>query len=137
MVKEIDTKPPHCLEIPTKPPCALGCLIVKFPAILVIGGECKSFLADPAEVELVSFDTCPGVVEKYQHAEDFHWAVRPLAIAVGLYTTVKVGVFVGRNVGAKFKSKGHTNQSHNEGRGQVGHGGGSSARRHSIAKILF
>lgn len=114
-----------------------GCLIVKFPAILVIGGECKSFLADPAEVELISFDTCPGVVEKYQHAEDFHWAVRPLAIAVGLYTAVKLGVFIGRNVGATFKSKGHKNQLHSEGRGQDGHGGGSAARRRAVAKILF
>lgn len=115
-----------------------GCLIVKFPAIFVIGGECNSFLADPAEVELVTFDTCPGVVEKYQHIEDFHWAVRPLAIAVGLFTTVKLGVFVGRNIGAKFKCKGHKNQTHQEGRGQDGQGGGgSSARRRSVAKILF
>ncbi|KAL3511907.1 hypothetical protein ACH5RR_024624 [Cinchona calisaya] len=105
-----------------------GCLDVKFPSRFVIGGECSSFLADPAEVERISFDTCPGVVEKYQHVEDFHWAVRPLAIALGLFTSVKLGVFVGRNVGTKLKGKGSKNQAQNDSR---------SARRRSVAKILF
>jgi hypothetical protein len=51
-------------------------------------------------VEAVSFDTCPGVVKKYQHIEDFHWAVRPLAIACTLFTAMKLGLFVGQNIGA-------------------------------------
>ncbi|XP_057968565.1 E3 ubiquitin-protein ligase KEG-like [Malania oleifera] len=80
-----------------------GCLIVKFPGRLVFRDEPNCFLADPAEVELVSFDTCTGVVEKYQHIEDFHWAVRPLVIAVGVITAMKFGFFVGRNVSAKLK----------------------------------
>ncbi|KAK9923101.1 hypothetical protein M0R45_031535 [Rubus argutus] len=73
-----------------------GCLVVRFPGRLEFGGEARSFLADSSEVELVSFDTCPRVVEKYQHAEYFNWAVRPLAIAFGLFTTMKFSLFVGR-----------------------------------------
>lgn len=73
-----------------------GCLIVKFPGILTFGDENSTFLADPAEVEVVNFNTCPGMVRKYQHLEDFHWAVRPLLIALGLFTAMKVGIFVGK-----------------------------------------
>uniref|UniRef100_A0A2P2J555 LRR-RLK n=1 Tax=Rhizophora mucronata TaxID=61149 RepID=A0A2P2J555_RHIMU len=80
-----------------------GCLLVSFPGRLVFGDKSNSFLADPAEVELVSFDTCPGVVEKYQHVEDFHWSVRPLAIALSLFTAMKLTISIGRGVGAKLK----------------------------------
>ncbi|XP_058115573.1 uncharacterized protein LOC131258338 [Magnolia sinica] len=75
-----------------------GCLVVRFPGRFVLGDDCK-FLADPAEVEVVSFNTCQGAVKKYQHLEDFHWAVRPLVIALGLFTALKVGFFIGKNVG--------------------------------------
>uniref|UniRef100_A0A6M2EQ20 Protein kinase domain-containing protein n=1 Tax=Populus davidiana TaxID=266767 RepID=A0A6M2EQ20_9ROSI len=75
-----------------------GCLIVKFPGRFTIGQENSSFLADPAEVEVVSFNTCPGVVKKYQHLEDFHWAVRPLVIALGIFTAMKVGFFTGKKI---------------------------------------
>ncbi|KAG9456730.1 hypothetical protein H6P81_001238 [Aristolochia fimbriata] len=74
-----------------------GCLIVKFPGRLTFG-EDDTFLADPAEVELVSFSTCPGWVKKYQHLEDFHWSVRPLVVALGLFTALKLGILVGKNV---------------------------------------
>lgn len=76
-----------------------GCLIVKFPGIPTFKEECSTFLADPAEVELVTFNTCPGMVKKYQHLEDFHWAVRPLLIAFGLFTAMKLGFFVGNRIG--------------------------------------
>ncbi|KAL6512894.1 hypothetical protein OROHE_019684 [Orobanche hederae] len=36
-----------------------GCLVVNFPGRLVLGDESNIFLADPAEVERVGFDTCP------------------------------------------------------------------------------
>ncbi|KAG6740327.1 hypothetical protein POTOM_055773 [Populus tomentosa] len=75
-----------------------GCLIVKFPGRFTIGQENSSFLADPAEVEVVSFNTCPGVFKKYQHLEDFHWAVRPLVIALGIFTAMKVGFFTGKKI---------------------------------------
>lgn len=81
-----------------------GCLIVKFPGRLSICKEDISFLGDPAEVELVSFDTSPCLVKKYQHLEDFHWAVRPLLIALGLFTAMKMGLFVGKKIG-KGRSK--------------------------------
>lgn len=74
-----------------------GCLIVKFPGRLSFG-EQSIFLADPAEVEMVSFRTCPDMVKKYEHLEDFHWAVRPLLIALGIFTAMKVGFSVGRNI---------------------------------------
>ncbi|KAK9932563.1 hypothetical protein M0R45_019795 [Rubus argutus] len=78
---------------------------IRFPGRLEFGDEARCFLADPSEVELVSFDTCPGVVEKCQHVEDFHWAVRPLAIAFGLFTAMKFSLFVGRNVSASLKGR--------------------------------
>lgn len=76
-----------------------GCLAVEFPGRLTFGDESSSFSADPAEVEAVSFNTCPGMIKKYQHLEDFHWAVRPLLIALGLFTAVKLGLFAGKKVG--------------------------------------
>ncbi|XP_059658163.1 uncharacterized protein LOC132304487 [Cornus florida] len=82
-----------------------GCLAVNFPGRLTFGDECSSFLADPAEVEVVSFNTCPSMVKKYEHLEDFHWAVRPLVIALGLFTAMKLGFFVGKKVG-RSKAKG-------------------------------
>ncbi|XP_047969581.1 uncharacterized protein LOC125213211 isoform X2 [Salvia hispanica] len=85
-----------------------GCLVVKFPGQLSMGSEDVSFLADPAEVELVSFETSPGLVKKYQHLEDFHWAVRPLLIALGVVTAIKMGLFVGKKVGrGRLKGKSH------------------------------
>lgn len=95
-----------------------GCLVVRFPGRLEFGDEARNFLADPYEVELVSFDTCPGLVEKYQHVEDFHWAVRPLAIAFGLFTAMKFSLFVGRNVSARVKGRKNSVQ---------GQSGGNSA----------
>ncbi|CAA3019923.1 E3 ubiquitin-protein ligase KEG-like [Olea europaea var. sylvestris] len=83
-----------------------GCLVVEFPGRLILGDENKSFLADPAEVELVSFDTCPGLVKKYQHLEDFHWAVKPLLIALGLFTAMKLGLRVGKKLGRLKLKKG-------------------------------
>jgi hypothetical protein len=74
-----------------------GCLVVKFPGKFSLGEVC-SCLADPSEVEAVSFDKCEGVVKKYEHLEDFHWAVRPLFIAMGFFTAMKLGIFVGKGV---------------------------------------
>ncbi|KAK3043746.1 hypothetical protein RJ639_001942 [Escallonia herrerae] len=75
-----------------------GGLVVKFPGRLTFGDETSSFLADPAEVEAVSLNTCQGIVKKYQHLEDFHWAVRPLLIALGLFTAMKLGFFAGKKI---------------------------------------
>ncbi|XP_065849404.1 protein KINASE OF THE OUTER CHLOROPLAST MEMBRANE 1 [Euphorbia lathyris] len=76
-----------------------GCLVVKFPGRFTLGNEYIAYLADPAEVEAVSFNTCPGIVKKYQHLEDFHWAVRPLVIAFGIFSAVKLGFLAGKKVG--------------------------------------
>ncbi|KAK3130899.1 hypothetical protein QOZ80_6BG0499410 [Eleusine coracana subsp. coracana] len=72
-----------------------GCLVVKFPGKFSLG-EVYSCLADPSEVEVVSFDKCDGIVKKYEHLEDFHWAVRPLFIAIGFFTALKLGMFAGK-----------------------------------------
>ncbi|GAB2275458.1 hypothetical protein Dimus_010216 [Dionaea muscipula] len=79
-----------------------GCLIVKFPGRLPSEEkQSSSFMADPAQVEVVSFETLPGIVQKYQHLEDFHWAVRPILVALGLFTAMKLGLFVGRKIEKK------------------------------------
>lgn len=85
-----------------------GCLVVNFPGKLTLGSKNDNFLADPAEVEAVSFNTCPGVLKKYQHLEDFHWTVRPLLIALGLFTAMKFGLLVGKKMGrSKVKKRNH------------------------------
>ncbi|WCJ40532.1 Protein kinase superfamily protein [Euphorbia peplus] len=106
-----------------------GCLVVSFPGRLVLGDESNIFLADPAEVERIGFDTCPGVVKKYQHVEDFHWAIRPLAIALGLFTTMKVTVCVGNRVRTKLRK---------DRRSDDGKGGGNAGWLPTpVANILF
>ncbi|KAJ0247391.1 Protein kinase domain-containing protein [Hirschfeldia incana] len=84
-----------------------GCLEVEFPGVLPFGQEHGNCLADPAEVETVDFSTCEGLVGKFQHLEDFHWVVRPLLIAVGVLTAVKLGggLLVGKKVGRSKNTK--------------------------------
>uniref|UniRef100_A0A5B6ZUM3 Putative E3 ubiquitin-protein ligase KEG isoform X1 n=1 Tax=Davidia involucrata TaxID=16924 RepID=A0A5B6ZUM3_DAVIN len=113
-----------------------GCLVVRFPGRFVFGDESNSCLADPAEVELVSFDTSPGVVEKYHHMEDYHWAVRPLVISFGLFTAMKLGFSIGGNLRARLK--GRRNQTQGDSNAQDGQPGGSSAwLPPTVANILF
>lgn len=71
-----------------------GSLLMRFPGLLTLGAEEDTFVADPSEIELVSFRTCPGIVKKYRHLEDFHWAVRPVVIAIGLFASLRLGSFV-------------------------------------------
>lgn len=85
-----------------------GCLMVKFPGILTFKEECDTYMANPAEVEAVNFSTCPGMVKKYQHLEDFHWSVKPLLIAFGLFTAMKLGFAFGK-VGRSKVKKGQGN----------------------------
>ncbi|KAF2323224.1 hypothetical protein GH714_034231 [Hevea brasiliensis] len=94
-----------------------GCLAVGFPRRLVFGDESNSFLADPAEVEQVSFDTCPV------HVEVFHWAARPLAIALGVSTAMKLTISVGRRVSTKLRKGRRSGDGHY----QDGSGGGNAA----------
>lgn len=75
-----------------------GCLVVKFPGMMSFGNESITFLADPSEVEVVDFNTCPGMVEKYQHVENHHWAVRPVLVVLGIFTALKLGILVGNKV---------------------------------------
>lgn len=82
-----------------------GCLEVKFPGRFSLGQNI-AYLADPAEVESVNFEKCEGLVKKYQHLEDFHWAVRPLVVALGIFTALKVGgLCVGATVGRCSKRR--------------------------------
>ncbi|CAN4087564.1 unnamed protein product [Withania somnifera] len=101
-----------------------GCLVVQFPGRMVFGDEPNTFLADPDEAIQVSFDTCPSIIEKYQHLEDFHWSIRPLSIALSLLTAMKLGVSVGKCINTKLKKdpKDHKTRSH--GRTQDGQAGG-------------
>ncbi|ERN17985.1 hypothetical protein AMTRI_Chr13g122080 [Amborella trichopoda] len=115
-----------------------GCLVVRFPGRLYFG-EVSDSLADPSEVEMVSFSNCVGVVKKYQHLEDYHWAVRPLVIALGLLTALKVGLFVGKSVRRSRRKRGGIRGGAS---GQVdvrdGDGGGNPVwLPPNVAHILF
>lgn len=115
-----------------------GCLEIRFPGRFVLGDECTCFLANPEEVEHVSFDTCPGIVEKYELVEDFHWAVRPIAIAFGLLTATKISTFVGRNVVAGLNKRKRSQKKQNDACNQEGQSSGSSAwLPPTVANILF
>ncbi|CAN4113888.1 unnamed protein product [Withania somnifera] len=114
-----------------------GCLIVQFPGRMVFGDGPNTFFADPDEVIQVSFDTCPTIIDKYQHLEDFHWSIRPLSIAFSLFTAVKLGVSVGKCINAKLKDS-KDQKTPSDGRTQDGQAGGKSSwLRPTVAKILF
>ncbi|XP_050268407.1 E3 ubiquitin-protein ligase KEG [Quercus robur] len=114
-----------------------GCLLVKFPGILTFKDEWSSF-ADPAEVEMVTFNTCPGMGKKYQHLEDFHWAVRPLLITLGLFTAMKLGIFVGKKIGRSKVKKQQTSAIHTDGQHMDGQSAGNSAWiPPKVANMLF
>ncbi|GAV75437.1 Pkinase domain-containing protein [Cephalotus follicularis] len=108
-----------------------GCLFVGFPGRLVLG-DSNSYLADPAEVEPMSFGTCPGMVEKYQHVEDFHWSVRPLAIAFSLFMTMKLGKLIGQKVCSKPKGRKNSSQSDD-----TKTGGNAAWLPPPVAQIIF
>ncbi|KAB1204635.1 E3 ubiquitin-protein ligase KEG [Morella rubra] len=115
-----------------------GCLIVKFPGILTFGDEWTAFLADPAEVEVVTFNTCPGMVKKYQHLEDFHWAVRPLLITLGLLTAMKLGIFFGKKMGRSKVKKRQASAIETDNQDMDGQNAANSAWiPPKVANILF
>lgn len=119
-----------------------GCLIVKFPGRLSFDESNSSFLADPAEVEMVSFNKCPTLVKKYQHVEDFHWSVRPLVMALGLFTAMKLGFFVGKKITRRSRVKGQRKSNVSDGQngnGQTGAGAGGGAAwlPPKVANIIF
>lgn len=114
-----------------------GCLEVKFPGRFVLGEEHTTFLANPAEVEGISFESCPSILEKYELAEDLHWAVRPLTIAFGLLTAKKVGTFVGKNVVGGLKKR-RRNRKKIEGSNQEGQSSGNPAwLPPKVANMIF
>lgn len=120
-----------------------GCLVARFPGRFMFGNEPSSFMVDPAEVELVSFETCQGVVKKYQHIEDYHWAVRPLMIAFSVITTLRFGILVGGTVRVRMRSSQNANPNPNphpnpnDGQNQDGQAGVNPAWIPTVANILF
>lgn len=114
-----------------------GCLIVKFPGRFSFDDTTNTYLADPAEVEAVSFKTCSTLVKKYQHVEDFHWAVRPLVVAFGLFTAIKLGTAVGKKIG-KCRVRGCSSVTPSDGQhGEDQTAGGAAWIPPRVANILF
>ncbi|KAJ3679137.1 hypothetical protein LUZ60_017148 [Juncus effusus] len=111
-----------------------GCLEVRFPGRFSFKGD-SVCLADPSEVETVNFEKCEGLVKKYQHLEDFHWAVRPLVIALGIFSVFKMGRFVVKRVSGK---KRRAVSCETGGEQQTGADGQNAAwLPPSVANILF
>ncbi|TKY74742.1 E3 ubiquitin-protein ligase KEG [Spatholobus suberectus] len=110
-----------------------GCLVAKFPGMLNFGNEPSTFFADPSEVDVVNFKNCPRMIEKYQHVEDHHWAVRPFLIAFGLFTAVKLGMLVGKKFGRHMNANAVENESHYT----DSQNAGSPTWTSSVANILF
>ncbi|XP_078438800.1 protein kinase superfamily protein [Wolffia australiana] len=109
-----------------------GCLVVNFPGLIALGGGAMEVVADPAEVEVVSFSGCKGIAAKYRHLEDYHWAVRPVAAAAGLLATLKLGFTVAK-VGRK---KPDQQAAERKGEGQ-GQGSNPAWLPPPVANILF
>ena len=113
-----------------------GCLVVKFPGMFSFG-ESLGFLADPSEVQVVSFSNCEGLVKKYEHLEDFHWVMRPMVIALGLFTALKLGIFVGKKAG-KLRKEENVLVKADAGQQQDGPNGSNQQwLPSSVANILF
>ncbi|CAI9771498.1 unnamed protein product [Fraxinus pennsylvanica] len=91
----------------------------------------------PAEVELVSFDTCHGMVKKYQHLDDFHWAVRPLSIALGLFSSMKFDLFIGRKIGRSKNRKGLNHDVQNGQNADGSTAGNTVWRPPKVGNIFF
>ncbi|KAG5048404.1 hypothetical protein JHK85_009507 [Glycine max] len=89
-----------------------GCLVVKFPGMLNFWDAPRTVLADPSEVDVVNFKNCPKMIEKYQHVEDHHWAVRPVLIAFGFLTAVKLGMSIGKKLGRNMNANAMDSESH-------------------------
>ena len=89
-----------------------GCLVVKFPGMLNFLDAPSTVLADPSEVDVVNFKNCPKMIEKYQHVEDHHWAVRPVLIAFGFLTAVKLGMSIGKKLGRNMNANAMDSESH-------------------------
>ncbi|KAG5030948.1 hypothetical protein JHK85_014930 [Glycine max] len=89
-----------------------GCLVVKFPGMLNFLDAPSTVLADPSEVDVVNFKNCPKMIEKYQHVEDHHWAVRPVLLAFGLLTAVKLGMSIGKKFGRNINVTAMESESH-------------------------
>lgn len=94
-------------------------------------------MIDPADVESVTFDTYPGLVGKYQHIEDYHWAARPLTIAFSLFTAMKFGIYVGKSLGAGIKKRGHNQIRADDHAQDAQTAANSSWLPPSVANILF
>ncbi|CAM8967420.1 unnamed protein product [Rhodiola kirilowii] len=115
-----------------------GCLVVKFPGRLPLGEDISEYLADPAEVEVVSFGNSQGVVKKYLHLEDFHWAVRPLVIALGLFTAAKLGFSMGNRITGRSKLRTHNASSTSDTQNVENHTGSNPAWLPGpVANIIF
>jgi hypothetical protein len=73
-----------------------GGLLVKFPGHLFSGKDLngKGVWADPQETEVVRLNEISGVINKYQHIEKMHWAVRPTLALLGFLIAARTGVVI-------------------------------------------
>ncbi len=68
-----------------------GGLFVKFPGRLFTG---KGVWADPEETDVVHLNEISGVINKYQHIQKMHWAVRPALALLGFLIAARTGVVI-------------------------------------------
>ncbi|CAK9273168.1 unnamed protein product [Sphagnum jensenii] len=68
-----------------------GGLFVKFPGRLFTG---KGVWADPEETDVVHLNEISGVINKYQHIQKMHWAVRPTLALLGFLIAARTGVVI-------------------------------------------
>ncbi|KAL3746557.1 hypothetical protein ACJRO7_015509 [Eucalyptus globulus] len=78
-------------------------------------------------------------LKKYQHPEDFHWSVRPLVIAIGLFTAMKLEAFCRLENGKIDYQKATWKENHGEHQQQVNGGAASNPAwlPPPVANVLF
>lgn len=68
-----------------------GGLMVNFPGRFF---NRKGGWADPEETEVIRINEISGVINKYQHLEKMHWAVRPALSLIGFLIAARTGVVI-------------------------------------------
>ncbi|BBN17803.1 hypothetical protein MPTK1_7g16990 [Marchantia polymorpha subsp. ruderalis] len=79
-----------------------GGLMVDFPGRF---RNRKGWWADAEEVEVVRIQEIEGIVQKYQHIESMHWAIRPVVSLLGFLIVARAGIVVVNVMTHPFQGK--------------------------------
>jgi len=88
-----------------------GGLFVNFPGRLFTG---KGVWADSEETEVIHLNEISGMINKYQHIEKMHWAVRPTLSLLGFLLAARTGIVIVNLVTRSLRVRKDTAASENK-----------------------